>query len=79
LGADPNELVPVPRRIETLFVPKLVTAKSKFMSPLKSPTETDLGPVPTAKLGAAPNGLVPVPKRIEMLKRSYHIRVLKRF
>lgn len=34
-------------RIETLFVLKLAAAKSAWLSPLKSPTATDTGNVPT--------------------------------
>ena len=37
-----------------LLEPKLVTAKSKNVSPLKSPTATDCGPVPAPKLVAVP-------------------------
>src|SRR6266508_77724 len=39
--------LPSPRRIETVPPPKLATTTSSLLSPLKSPTATDLGFVPT--------------------------------
>ena len=59
--------VPVPKSIETLSEPKIATAKSNLVSPLKSPTATEFGKDPTAKLVALPNVPVPVPKSIETL------------
>ena len=48
--------------------PALATAKSKSVSLLKSPTATENGPIPTAKLVAGvPNEPVPLPKSIETL------------
>ena len=38
----PNEPVPLPKSIETLLELVLATAKSKIVSPLKSPTATEL-------------------------------------
>ena len=49
-----NEPVPVPKSIETLLETTLATAKSKIVSPLKSPTATESGLIPTAKLVAVP-------------------------
>ena len=61
-------LYQLPKSIETLLEPKLVAAKSKNVSPLKSPTATEIGPVPAPKLVAVPNNApVPVPKSIETL------------
>ena len=59
--------VPLPKSIETLLEHKLATAISKNVSPLKSPTATEAGPVPAAKLVAVPNEPVPLPKSIETL------------
>ena len=68
LVAVPNEPVPLPKSIETLLEPALTTAISKNVSPLKSPTATEDGEVPTAKLVAGvPNKPVPLPKSIETL------------
>ena len=47
--------------------PTLATARSKNVSPLKSPTAIEDGPLPTAKLVAVPNEPVPLPKSIETL------------
>ena len=67
LVGAPNDPVPLPKSIETLLEALLATAKSKNVSPLKSPTATEDGAVPTAKLVAVPNDPVPVPKSIETL------------
>ena len=48
----------------------LATARSNIVSPLKSPTATESGEVPTAKLVAVPNEPVPLPKSIETLLES---------
>ena len=56
------------KSIETLLEITLATAKSNIVSPLKSPTATERGPIPTSKLVAVPNNEpVPVPKSIETL------------
>ena len=48
--------------------PWLATARSKNVSLLKSPTATECGDIPTAKLVAGvPNEPVPLPKSIETL------------
>ena len=49
---------------------KLATAILKKVSPLKSPTATEIGVVPAAKLVAVPKEPVPLPKSIEMLLES---------
>ena len=63
-----NPPAPLPKSIETLLEPALATAKSNLVSPLKSPTATELGADPTAKLVAGViNPPAPLPKSIEML------------
>ena len=61
LVAAPNPPTPLPRRIDTLFVVKLATARSRFASALKVPTATQRGLVPTVMLVTAPKLPVPVP------------------
>ena len=71
LVAVPNEPVPLPKSIETLLEFRLAIARSKIVSPLKSPTATENGESPTAKLVAGvPNKPVPLPKSIETLLES---------
>src|SRR5262249_27969108 len=48
-GAAAKPPRPLPRRILTLLLPELATAKSSLPSPLKSPTATDWGKEPTGK------------------------------
>ncbi len=43
LAGVPNEPVPVPKSIETLLEPPLAVARSKNVSPLKSPTAIESG------------------------------------
>src|SRR2546426_10811680 len=50
-----------------MFLLIFVTAKSCFPSPLKSPTATEKGEVPTAKFVAAPNDPVPSPSSMDTL------------
>src|SRR6266508_4342126 len=47
--AAPKLPVPVPRTIDTLSEPQLAVARSGLPSPLKSPTTTGTGLVPTLK------------------------------
>src|SRR5206468_1744930 len=54
-------------RIETLLELKFATARSGSESPLKSPTATDSGALPTPKLVAVPKVPSPFPSRIETL------------
>ena len=62
----------MPKSIETLLELALATAKSNTVSPLKSPTATENGLIPTPKLVAVPNNEpVPVPKSIETLAEPW--------
>ena len=63
----PNEPLPLPKSIETLSETLLATAKSNTVSSLKSPTATERGEDPTAKLVAVLNPPVPLPKSIETI------------
>ena len=56
---------PFPKSMETSLELMLATARSRNVSPLKSPTATDNGAAPAAKLVAAPNVPSPFPKSIE--------------
>jgi hypothetical protein len=47
-----NVPVPLLRRIDTLLLPELATARSSLPSPLKSPIATECGFDPVAKLAA---------------------------
>ena len=48
----------MPSRTETVLEMKLATARSGLPSPLKSPTATDWGCVPTPKVAAGVNDTV---------------------
>ncbi len=52
---------PLPSSTLTLALPLLAETTSSFLSPLKSPTATELGLDPTGKLTAAPNPPRPLP------------------
>lgn len=55
MTAAPSPPRPLPSSTLTLLLFTFATARSSFMSPLKSPTTTELGPEPTGKLVAVPN------------------------
>ncbi len=65
--AVPKLPAPVPNRTETLLLFQFATAKSNLPSPLKSPTITEWGLLPTEKLVAVPKLPVPVPNSTETL------------
>ena len=50
---------------DTVFVPKLAVTRSGPPSPLKSPTVTELGPLPAPKFCAAWNVPSPLPSKID--------------
>ena len=52
--------LPLPSSTLTLLLVMLAVARSGLPSPLKSPTATDIGSVPAAKLLARPEGAVAV-------------------
>ena len=54
-------------KIDTLFESVLAMARSCLPSPLKSPTATEMGLVPTPKLVAAPKLPAPFPNKIDTL------------
>ena len=62
-----NPPAPSPNNTDTLFEPLLATARSCLPSPLKSPTATKKGPLPTLKLVAAPKPPAPLPSKSETL------------
>jgi len=62
LVAAPKLPAPFPSNMETLFEPKLATARSWLPSPLNSPTAIEKGVLPTAKLVAVPKLPVPEPR-----------------
>ena len=55
--ADPKLPVPVPNNTETLLSSPFATAKSNLPSPLKSPTVTERGLLPTEKLVGVPKAI----------------------
>ena len=57
--------VPSPRKMETVLLSALATAKSSLPSPLKSPTATERGSTPVAGDEARLKFPVPSPNRIE--------------
>ncbi len=70
--AVPKLPVPVPNSTETLLLFKFATAKSDLPSPLKSPTVTEKGRLPTEKSVAVPKLPVPVPNSTEtVLLKSF--------
>ena len=52
-------------KTETLFPPWFAVTRSSAPSPLKSPTATEPGVVPTLKFAAVPKAPVPVPSKTE--------------
>ena len=57
----------LPSRMDTLEEPSLAVARSCLPSPLKSPTATETGEVPTVKLVAVIKDPLPVPSRMDTL------------
>src|SRR5207253_762750 len=63
--ADAKAPSPLPSSTETVLDPRLATARSSLPSPLKSPTATENGLVPTARSGRAANVPSPWPRSTE--------------
>src|SRR5256886_12924539 len=61
---------PLPNKTETLFELRLATARSCWTSPLKSPTATETGKLPTPSLFAALKLPAPSPNNIDKIGRA---------
>src|SRR6266702_1857452 len=61
---------PLPSNTERVFSFTLATARSSLPSPLKSPTVTPAGPLPTVKLGAGMKVPLPLPSSTEAVPES---------
>src|SRR5437016_2471588 len=67
VGVDVADCTQVLSNTDTLAEPSFAVARSCLPSPLTSPTATDLGKVPTAKLVGVPKLPVPTPGRTDTL------------